>query len=335
MPMCQPASFRDQTDQAAAADVLVGADDWQPAEDAPQPAADELYSVGHDAGPAGDDLQPADDGTMWWNPHFRERLRRAGLESFEQVMSCSRGRCIRRLKRRENWYLPCDETEAGEPGFYLKKHRVRSWLSRLRAWLRLGPGETPARREVRYVRLLASDGIEVMSVVAYGEQLQPDGRLEAFLLTEELRGYEDLARFLRRRFPPRPAHITRGRDQHLLRLIERIAEVARRLHQAGYNHRDFYCCHFFVREPSPGEFHVRLIDLQRVQRHRWRRRRWLIKDLAQLAWSAPRERIGLTHRLAFLRHYLGRARLSRADKRLLRAVFARQQVMERRLGTEP
>ncbi len=288
-----------------------------------------------DTSAAADGLQPCGDGKMWWHPHFRERLRRAGLGSFEQVMRCSRGRCIRRLKHRENWYLPCGDAPQDEPGLYLKKHRVRSWPSRLRAWLGLGPGETAARREVRYVRLLTADGIEVMSVAAYGETLEPDGRLEAFLLTEELRGYEDLGRFLRRRFPPLPRRITPGRDQDLLRLIERIAEVARRFHQAGYNHRDFYCFHFFVREPSPGDFEIRLIDLQRVQRRRWRRRRWLVKDLAQLAWSAPRDRIGLTHRLAFLRHYLGRRRLSRTDKRLLRAVFARQQIMERRLGTEP
>jgi len=281
------------------------------------------------------ELQPADDGKMWWHPHFQERLRRAGLGSFEQVMHCAEGRCIRRLKHRENWYLPASENNHDEPGLYLKKHRVRSWLNRLRAWIGLGPGETPARREVRYVRMLKADGIEVMSVAAYGEELRPDGRLDAFLLTEELQGYEDLARFLRRRFPPLPDRITPGRDKDLLRLIQRVAEVARRFHQAGYNHRDFYCCHFFVREPSPGQFDIRLIDLQRVQRRRWRRRRWLIKDLAQLAWSAPRDRIGLTHRLAFLRHYLGHRRLSRADKRLLRAVFARQQIMERRLGTEP
>jgi len=288
----------------------------------------------NEAGAEGE-LQPVGDGKMWWNPLFRDRLRRSGLENFEQVMHCVAGQCIRRLKHRENWYLPPENGRSDEPGLYLKKHRVRSWLGRLRAWIGLGPGETPARREVRNVRLLEADGIDVMSVAAYGEKLRPDGRLEAFLLTEELRGFEDLARFLRRRFPPLPRQITRGRDKDLLRLIEQVAKVARRFHRAGYNHRDFYCCHFFVREPSPGQFEVRLIDLQRVQRRWWRRRRWLVKDLAQLAWSAPRERIGLTHRMAFLRHYLGRRRLTAADKRLLRAVFARQQIMERRLGTEP
>ena len=42
-----------------------------------------------------------------------------------------------------------------------------------------------------------------------------------------------------------------------------------------------------TKETSPGQFDVRLIDLQRVQRRRWFRRRWIVKDLAQLAACRP------------------------------------------------
>ena len=107
--------------------------------------------------------------------------------------------------------------------------------------------------------------------------------LESFLLTEELAGYEELQDFLRRRFPPRsPA--AADRDPELRRIIGEVAEIVRRLHAAGYNHRDLYCCHFLIKEPAPGQFDIRLIDLQRVQRRRWLRRRWIVKDLAQLAF---------------------------------------------------
>ena len=87
-----------------------------------------------------------------------------------------------------------------------------------------------------------------------------------------------------------------------------------------------------MREPVAGEFDIRLIDLQRVQHRRRFRRRWLVKDLAQLAWSLPADCVGCTHRLAFLRHYLGVPRLRPCDKRLIREVFAKQQRMQRRLG---
>ncbi len=108
----------------------------------------------------------------------------------------------------------------------------------------------------------------------------------------------------------------------------------RRLHAAGYNHRDLYCCHFFVKDAAHAPREIRLIDLQRVERRRWFRRRWLVKDLAQLAWSAPSCCIKRTHKMAFIREYLGVAKLRRADKRLIRSVLFKQRLMEWRLGND-
>jgi len=297
-------------------------------------AARVIHSPRSAADPAGTGLEPAGDGKMWLDRGFRSRLSRAGLAGFEAVMSNSAGRCLRTLRDRENWHLRLDDAHPRRGGMYLKKHYARTWSSWLRARLRARPGRTPARVEAGNVGSLTAEGIRVMRLVAYGEKLHADGLLESFVLTEELAGYDELHEFIRKRFPPRDLYRTLRRNRDLDGLIRRVAEVVRRLHQAGYNHRDLYCCHFFVKEPQPGWFEIRLIDLQRVQHRRWFRRRWLVKDLAQLAWSAPRDRIKCTHRLAFMRHYLGVKRLRAADKRLIREVLAKQQVMQRRLGVE-
>ena len=161
-----------------------------------------------------------------------------------------------------------------------------------------------------------------MRLLAYGEQLRGDGLVESFLLTEELAGYQPLDDFLRGHFLP---------DGRLDGLIRRVARVARSFHSAGFNHRDLYCCHFYVREPLPGTFDVKLIDLQRVQSRRRFRRRWLVKDLAQLAYSAPRELITCRRQAAFLRHYFGH-KLRAREKRLVRAVVAKRRLMEWKLG---
>ncbi len=171
-----------------------------------------------------------------------------------------------------------------------------------------------------------------MRLVAYGERLRADGIVESFLLTEELAGYVELQEFLRNRFPTRAT--PGGRDPDLRRIIRQVAEIARRFHAAGYNHRDFYTCHFLAKEPSPGQFDIRLIDLQRVQRRRWFRRRWIVKDLAQLAYSAPRDRIGPKELIAWMRHYLATPKLRPGNKRLIRAVAARVKRMRRRLGVQ-
>ncbi len=271
-------------------------------------------------------------GTMWIDRHYRPQLEAAGLASFDALMATSAGRLLRALPDRENWRLDLAHPGSPHRGAYLKKHHVRTTATRLRSRWGARPGDTPGRVEARNVARLARGGIAAMRLIAFGEKLHRDGLLESFVLTEELVGYQQLDHFLRQRFAP-PG---RGpRDRHLRRLITEVAAVAARFHQMGYNHRDLYCCHFFIKENSPGEFHVNLIDLQRVQHRRRFRQRWLVKDLAQLSYSAPRDRIRCRDKLAFAKQYFGVAKLGPREKRLIRRILAKQQQMEQRLGPHP
>jgi len=300
--------------------------------------------------PARTGLTLVDDGRMWADDSYRRQLVESGLTDFEAVMSTRDGHCMRALLDRENWRLQLSDvrfdgqeaskkmcyldkaTAARSNGVYLKKHHVRTWRSRITALLGLGPGETPGRVEARNVGSLSADGIEVMRLVAYGEKLHLNGLIESFVLTEELQGYTQLDTFLVDRFKPCDPQKTTKRDPDLNHLICKVADVAKRFHEAGYNHRDLYCCHFFIKEPRPGQFEIRMIDLQRVQNRRCFRRRWLVKDLAQLAWSARSDRIKCTHRMMFIHRYLGVSKLRPRDKRLIREVLCKQGVMHRKLG---
>jgi heptose I phosphotransferase len=280
-------------------------------------------------------LETVESGKMWIDREFRPALDQDGLSRFEAIMGTTRGKLLRALPDRENWRLELHPPHAAPRGAYLKKHHVRDWHSWWRAKVGAGPGKSPGRVEARNAARLAKSGIAAMRLIAYGEKLHPDGLLESFVLTEELAGYEQLDHFLRRRFAE-PEPTARGpRDHQLDQLLKDVAGVAARFHQLGYNHRDLYCCHFFIREPEPGQFQVNLIDLQRVEHRRRFRWRWLVKDLAQLAYSAPRDRVSCTHKLAFIKHYLGVKRLRPQDKRLIRRVLAKQRRMEWNLGRHP
>jgi heptose I phosphotransferase len=272
-------------------------------------------------------------GTMWIDRHYRPQLESAGLANFEALMATSAGRLLRALPDRENWRLDLAHPGSTHRGAYLKKHHVRTTATRLRGRWGAGPGDTPGRVEARNVARLARGGIAAMRLIAFGEKLHHDGLLESFVLTEELVGYQQLDHFLRQRFAARRDGGPRDRD--LRRLIGEVAAVAARFHQMGYNHRDLYCCHFFIKENSPGEFHVNLIDLQRVQHRRRFRQRWLVKDLAQLSYSAPRDRIRCTDKMAFAKRYFGVSKLGPREKRLIRRILGKQQQMEQRLGPHP
>ncbi len=280
-------------------------------------------------------LEPIGPGTMWVAAPYLEALARAGLLSFEAMMTTRAGRLLRALPDRENWRIELPDGEGGVRGAYLKKHHVRDWRWWLRAKLGLQPVQSPGRIEARNIARLERAGVASMQLVAYGAKLHASGLLESFVLTEELAGYVQLDHFLRQRFAALEAGRPRSEERDLRALIAEVAALARRFHAAGFNHRDFYCCHFFIREPSKGQFEVRLIDLQRMERRRRLRGRWLVKDLAQLAYSAPRDRLSCTHRLAFIKAYLGVRKLRPRDKRLIRRVLAKQQAMERHLGVHP
>ena len=67
--------------------------------------------------------------------------------------------------------------------------------------------------------------------------------------------------------------------------------TARRMHDAGINHRDFYICHFHLDELSLQEQETRcyLIDLHRAQIRERTPRRWRIRTLPgciSLPWIA-------------------------------------------------
>lgn len=269
------------------------------------------------------------------HPAFVAQLARHGLADCESLFATEAGTALRRLKTRENWRLDLADGRGGVATLYLKKHRVRSLATRIRAWIGLSAPRTPARAEAERTEELAALGVPTMTVAAYAERLRPDGTLVAAFVTEELSGFEQLDLFLPRRFARRD-------EPGLRRLIEQVADVAGRFHRLGFNHRDFYTCHFFVRELGTGNgsqalddspFLVHLIDLQRVQR--WPallRRRWLVKDLAQLAYSSPPRLIGPAERMRFFKRYLGLMRLDAGAKRLARAVLRREAALARKHG---
>lgn len=280
--------------------------------------------------PAKAGFAPADDGAMWLDREFRLAFGETGLAQFDEVMSFAGGRCKKSNKDREVRHFRIEAASLSR-GLFLKRHRQRTWKGRLRAIFGIPPAPSPGRVEAANVGRLSEQGIAVMRLVAYGEKLHADGLQESFLITEALEGFAELPNYLRNKFSDDP---TPRSERNLRRIVREIAGVVRRFHGAGYNHRDLYCCHFFVKETTAGPLEIRLIDLQRVQRRRWFRRRWIVKDLAQLAWSAPSACIQCRHKIAFLHEYFGVKKLLPEHRRMIRSVLFKQKLMELKLGND-
>jgi heptose I phosphotransferase len=184
------------------------------------------------------------------------------------------------------------------------------------------------------VQALERIGVDTLSVAAYTSTGRNPAAIQSLIVTDDLVGTVSLEDYCANwaAAPPDP--------RVRMRLILKLADSARRMHGAGINHRDFYLCHFHLDESSLAEQSLRcyLIDLHRAQIRRHTPRRWRVKDLAGLYFSAMD--CGLQRRdlWRFMRHYSegGLRRALGEDARLWRQVERRaRQLYRKGHGTEP
>jgi tRNA A-37 threonylcarbamoyl transferase component Bud32 len=120
-------------------------------------------------------------------------------------------------------------------------------------------------------------------------------------------------------------------------LILAIAELAGKMHAAKFAHQDFYLVHLFVKETADsGEttsaklFQVLPIDLQRIIIGPRFSRRWRVKDLGQLLYSAL-DCTDDDDRELFWRRYTEIAgEHLRRDEKLIRSILKKADAIRRR-----
>ena len=187
--------------------------------------------------------------------------------------------------------------------YFAKIHRGVGWGEIAKNLLRLRLPVLGAEREWRAIARLRALGLDTMRAVAFGKRGWNPARQLSFLVTEALEPSVDLESFCA------GAGLAALGVRERRRLVGRIAELARTLHDNGLNHRDFYLCHLLLDtaprwlDQPPADRPLYLIDLHRVQQRRRTSWRWRRKDLASLCYSARRAGFGARDELHFLRCY--------------------------------
>jgi len=112
------------------------------------------------------------------------------------------------------------------------------------------------------------------------------------------------------------------------KIIREIASIAANMHSAGIAHQDFYLVHFFIKESEDDK--VYLIDLQRAIISDSLARRWIVKDLGQLLYSA-RKYVSDTDILFFWKIYSQyRGGHIYKNKSLIKSILAKAERLQRR-----
>ena len=244
---------------------------------------------------------------------YVEALGRLGMDSLDTVFAFEGGRNLIKdnlapYRSRIRFVLP----ETGK-AYYLKRYDRPPRLQQVRNWIDHLQRASTAACDRRPAERLAAVGIRTARIVAFGEQWNGLFEKRSFIITEEIPD----ARSLEERLPEcfyggnRVENVDRKRQ-----FIHKLADFARRFHETGLRHRDFYLCHIFM--TADEEFY--LIDLQRTFRPLVFDERFRVKDVSQLHYSASGRTISRADRLRFYLHYVGREELTAGDRRFLRHV---------------
>jgi len=215
--------------------------------------------------------------------------------------------------------------------YFLKSHQGIGYLEILKNLLLLRIPALGAANEYAAIRRLESLGIETMKIAGFGQQGGSFARRKSFIITEELLNTISLEDYCEKwRETKADFRIKYG-------LIKKVADISRRIHDNGLNHRDYYICHFLLdisKDNHPGSLKLFLIDLHRAQLRRKTPFRWRLKDIASLYFSVMT--LGLTQKdyYRFMCFYSGKSlRECFSDKdRFWRKVESRgQKLWQRKL----
>ncbi len=207
---------------------------------------------------------------------------------------------------------------------FYKRYAGEKFRALIQRWFEDGARLPIAAREVRVAEALQDIGITTFKPLAWGWRGGWGVSQKSFIVMSGLEG-KSLERWLEES-PFSQSHVDWIKKKNLIR---EAADLARRLHQAGWFHRDFYLCHIFVRNRGAA-FKLSILDLARVFRPRWRVERWLVKDLAQLNYSTPHEQFSRTMRIRFAKIYFGCVHLTPSQKSLLRKIARRSEFLSER-----
>jgi heptosyltransferase-2 len=249
-------------------------------------------------------------------------FRNSGLTSIDSIFSFDKGQNL--TKKNLAGYRTRVQFQIGTPpkNIFLKRYEHPPLFVQLDKWLCNHGPITCGMFEVKAAKILNAAGVSTAKIIAYGRQTDLIFENRSFVITEQVADAKSLEQKLPDYFDT-PAS---GKNLDTRRqFIKKLARFIKNFHGTGFRHRDLYLCHIFC--DKKGRF--TLIDLARAFQPWLLGQKFLIKDIAQLHYSAPAKTFSRTDRLRFYRSYSGRKKLTVTDKNFIRQVVRKADAMAR------
>ena len=257
---------------------------------------------------------------------FELPFRKLGMTSIEAVFSFHTAKNLAKKNLasfRSRLQFEIHLPDSSEPmTLFMKRYDSPPIFIQMKNWLTAHCRKSCSSIELETAQKLTEAGIHTPKTVAYGTQWGTIFEKRSFIITQKIPNAEALERELPAYFQDRlpVENLRRRRD-----FIAQLARFIKRFHETDYRHRDLYFSHIFY--DDAGRFF--LIDLARAFKPAVLKRRYRVKDLAQVYYSAPGRYFSKTDRLRFYFGYIGRHRLNREDKAIIRRIIRKAKQMAR------
>ena len=206
------------------------------------------------------------------NADFSELLKFNGIDSAFKLWELKGSAVKKILKQRGTEKVFLNTPDGNKLEAYIKRYTKEPVKEKIKQAFSLKFRNFDAVHEWNAIRAFHSAGLNTMVPMAVADL----GKGRTCNLTLGITDYTKAAELFK--------NFTSEDRSRKLALIEKIGNIAGRMHATGFAHQDFYLVHMFVRASEDDKIY--LIDLQRLIMQKNLTKRWRIKDLGQLLFAA-------------------------------------------------
>ncbi len=253
---------------------------------------------------------------------YKEAFSKLGLTSIDRVFCFNAGMNLSKSNLAGFRCRIQFEIDSPAATFFLKRYDKPPILTQFKNWLSHRKRISCGFGDFEPAEELLQAGINTPKTIAYGEEWGTLFEKRSFIVTKKIPADESLEKKLPECFYSSP---TEENLKLRRKFIAQLAVFVKQFHQTGFRHRDLYLAHIF--HSADAGFH--LIDLARAFRPVLLSRRYQIKDIAQIHYSALAKYFSASDRLRFYLAYTDQKRLTTRDKQFVRQVIAKAKQMER------
>jgi hypothetical protein len=246
------------------------------------------------------------------NRDYAPIIESIGLNDFDSIWRFQGGKIVKDIRPRSVIRINVPGQDR-ERIFYLKRHRPE--FMGFRCLLRLifpNLAFSQGKKEFKSICDFRKKALATVAPVAAGEKCLRFPWVGSFLITEDFAPYVSLEK----RLQSAPDFFM-GTDGDLRKraMLREVATLARKMHQSGFNHLDFNATHILLfYEPGSNIPKTALFDLQRVDRKKIFKFRWMIKSLARLNYTLPEQIFTAEDRIYMMQSYKGKKDLNVFDR---------------------